>query len=194
MTGVTATNSPSLEAVYRGWEGYNASLVRAMAPLTPDQLAFRPAPNLQSVGEIARHIAGGRITWFVRMNPPGGADLADRVPAWDEDAVGNRYVRDESLADPTDAGALVEWLEATWKMVEATLCAWTVADLEKTYRHTYNGHVYAVSRQWTIWRIMAHDIQHGGQLTVSLYLQGIEPLELGLLGGHLTEPPLAEPA
>jgi uncharacterized damage-inducible protein DinB len=103
-------------------------------------------------------------------------------------------VIDDSLADAGDAGALVEWLEATWKMVEATLKLWTVAELETTYRHTYRGQVYAVSRQWTIWRIMAHDIQHGGQLTVLLYLQGIEPLELGYLGGHLTEPPLAEPA
>ncbi len=78
-------------------------------------------------------------------------------------------------------------------MVEDTLTAWQVADLAKTYRHTYWGKTYAVSRQWTIWRIMAHDIHHGGQLSVMLATQGIELPELGALGGHLTVPPLAEP-
>jgi uncharacterized damage-inducible protein DinB len=193
MTDATADAAP-LETVYRGWDGYNTSLVRAVAPLTPEQLRYRPAPGLRSAGEIARHISGGRLTWFLRMNPPGGAELAARVPAWDTDAYGNRYVNEDALADAADAPALVEWLEATWEMVAATLRTWTVADRETTYRHTYRGQTYAVSRQWTIWRIMAHDIQHGGQLTVLLYLQGIEPLELGLLGGHLTEPPLADAA
>ena len=76
-------------------------------------------------------------------------------------------------------------------MVEATLNAWTVGDLTETYRHTYWGKAYEVSRQWTLWRIMAHDIHHGGQLTILLGMQGIEALELIALGGHIIEPPLA---
>jgi hypothetical protein len=67
----------SLIDVYRGWEGYQASLVHAVAPLTDEQLAFRAAPGLKSVGEIVRHIAAGRIDWFLRMNAPGCAELAD---------------------------------------------------------------------------------------------------------------------
>lgn len=47
-----------------------------------------------------------------------------------------------------------------------------------------------LSRQWTIWRIMAHDLHHGGQLAILLGIQGIEIPELGDLGGHLTEPPV----
>jgi len=77
-------------------------------------------------------------------------------------------------------------------MVESTLAHWTVDDLSHTYRHSYQGKIYAVSRQWTIWRIMAHDIHHGGQLSELLSMQGITPLELTLLGGHLTEPPIVE--
>ena len=76
-------------------------------------------------------------------------------------------------------------------MVEDNLQLWTIADLDETYHQPYGGKVYAVSRQWTIWRIMAHDIHHGGQLTILLSEQGIEPFELGDLGGHITEPPLA---
>ncbi len=76
-------------------------------------------------------------------------------------------------------------------MIADTLALWTVDDLAETYNHEYQGRVYAVSRQWTIWRIMAHDIHHGGQLSELLAMQGLFPLELTLLGGHLTEPPQA---
>jgi uncharacterized damage-inducible protein DinB len=77
-------------------------------------------------------------------------------------------------------------------MVAETLGQWTVENLTVTYRQPYQGKIYAVSRQWTIWRIMAHDIHHGGQLSELLAIQGIEPTELTGLGGHLTEPPIVE--
>ncbi len=43
-----------------------------------------------------------------------------------------------------------------------------------------------------MWRIMSHDLHHGGELAVTPGLQGIAIPELGDLGGHITEPPLAE--
>jgi uncharacterized damage-inducible protein DinB len=190
---VTKVAAPPLMHVYRGWEGYQTSLVHAIAPLSPEQLAHRSAPYLRSVGEIARHISGGRITWFHRMPAPGSAELVRHVPAWEGDEYGNRYVMEEALiADPTDAAALVRWLEATWQMIEATLTQWTVDDLEPTFRHTYFGKTYAISRQWVIWRIMAHDIHHGGQLSELMMMQGIDLPELGDQGGHVTEVPLAD--
>jgi uncharacterized damage-inducible protein DinB len=39
---------------------------------------------------------------------------------------------------------------------------------------------------------MAHDIHHGGQIAMMLSTQGVTTLELGLLGGHLVEPPRAQ--
>ena len=79
-------------------------------------------------------------------------------------------------------------------MIEQTLTHWTISDLTQTYQHTYWGKTYAISRQWTIWRILAHDLHHGGELGILLGMQGIGIPELGDLGGHLTEPPLAEPS
>lgn len=177
-----------LMSVYEGWDGYHASIVRAVAPLTSEQLAWRPAPHLRSAGELVRHIALGRIDWFLRMGAPGSQELASQIEAWDEDPQGNRYVQDEAIPDPTDAGELVRWLNVTWGMIEATLKTWTVEDLKKTYAHTWRGDTYAISRQWTIWRIMAHDIHHGGELAMLLGMQGIENFELGDLGGHVVEP------
>jgi len=162
-----------LSTVYDGWDGYNTSLIRAVGDLTPEQLAWRPGDGWRSVGEVAAHIALGRVEWFGRMGAPGCEELAESIEraGWGEEKEG-----------------LVRLLAETWRMVEGTLNAWTVGDLAKTYLHKYQGKTYAVSRQWTIWRIMAHDIHHGGQITTMLAMQGVVPLELGALGGHITEP------
>ena len=128
----------------------------------------------------------------MRMGAPGSAQVAGLIETWHVDKDGNRHLVEESLDITGDAAELVRWLEITWQMLDATLKTWTVADLAQTYRHTYWGQTYAVSRQWTVWRIMSHDIHHGGQLAMMLGIQGIEIPELGDLGGHITQPPLAD--
>jgi len=188
-----ATTQESLMSVYEGWDGYQKSIVLAVTPLTRQQLAWRPNANLRSVGELIRHIALGRLDWFLRIDAPGSQALAAQINAWEEDPHGNRYVMDTAIPDPEDAAELVRWLEDSWKMIDRTIETWTVDDLKKTYRHTWRGNTYAVSYQWTIWRIMAHDIHHGGELAVMLGMQGLASFELGDLGGHLIEPPLVDP-
>jgi len=171
----------SLKTVFDGWDTYNTSIVHAVAPLTKEQLLFRPAPGLRSVGETASHIGLGRIDWFQRMGAPGSDALAARAAA-----------RESPELITQNSAEIVKWLEATWQMIDQTLQSWTTADLARTYRHTYWGKTYAVSYQWTIWRILTHDLHHGGELALLLGIQGIEIPELGALGGHLTEPPLAD--
>jgi uncharacterized damage-inducible protein DinB len=179
-------------SVFSGWDGYQQSLLAAISPLTREQLAWRPGENLRSAGELARHLALGRIDWFLRMDAPGAQELAAQIQDWEEDKHGNRYLIEEKVLDPEEASELVYWLEATWQVIAATLTAWTVDDLQTTYRHVWRGDAYAVSHQWTIWRIMAHDIHHGGELALMLGQQGIENFELGELGGHILEPQRAE--
>jgi uncharacterized damage-inducible protein DinB len=187
-------NTPmtSLADIYDGWSGHQTSLVHAIAPLTREQLFWQPAVGLSSVGELARHISLGRLGWFLRMDAPGSAELAAQIETWEVDSDGNRNIVEQAIPIAEQADALVHWLEATWQMVELTLNTWSVADLATTYRHTWNGDTYAVSRQWTIWRILSHDIHHGGQLSLMLGMQGIEAFELGDLFGHITLPALAE--
>src|SRR5436309_3435863 len=116
------TEVPSLMTVYKGWDGYGVSLVRAIAPLSRDQLIYRPASHLRSAGEIARHISEGRFGWFRRTFGLSSAGDANLVIAWrPEDAI------QEQPAE------LVKGLEATWRMIEDALNRWTVADLAQTY-------------------------------------------------------------
>lgn len=184
----------SLANIYEGWDGQNTSLVHAIAPLTHDALLWRPSANLNSVGELARHISMARITWFTRMSAPGSATLADQIPSWEQDSDGNYDIAEGDIDISTQATELVHWLEVTWQMIETTLQTWDTSDLVKTYRHTWNGKVYAVSRQWTIWRILTHDVHHGGQISLMLGMQGIEAFELGDLFGHIIMPALADPS
>lgn len=90
-----------------------------------------------------------------------------------------------------DREAILHWLEASWQMIDETLSSWTTDDLKRTYLHSYQGNTYRVPYQWTIWRILAHDLHHGGELVLALGMQGLSAFELGDLGGHLTMPPLA---
>lgn len=193
-----------LADVYRGWDGYQVALLRAVRDLTPEQMTLRPAPSLRSAGEIVGHIAFGRLDWFHRMGAPGSGELARRIAPWEGEKADTehpealvRWLRavgeyETSLAQRPDA--LVEWLEATWGMIARTLDTWTVADLATTFRHAYEGKTYAVSRQWVLWRILAHDLHHGGELALLLGLQGIAIPDLGDQGGHLTELTEAEDA
>lgn len=113
-----------------------------------------------------------------------------RVPKWYTDGDGSRHAVETSVpAD--DAGQLADWLKLSWEPVQAVLDEWSARDLEQTYPHRFAGTDYQVSRQWTVWRIMSHDMHHGGQIAMMLAIQGIEAFELRALGGHIVEPPRA---
>jgi uncharacterized damage-inducible protein DinB len=176
----------SLAAIFDGWDGYHTSILHALEPLTPEQLAWRPVEHERSVGETVGHIALGRIGWFSRMEAPLSLELLKEsegmiLPGGDINP-----------ARATEPALLVYWLNRTWEMVDATLHAWTVADLSRSFVQPYQGKVYRCSFQWALWRILSHDILHGGQLSLMLGMQGIPVPELGDLGGHLTVPPIIE--
>jgi uncharacterized damage-inducible protein DinB len=178
-----------LARVLEGWDGYQTSLLHAAAPLTNEQLCWRPAPGRRSLGELARHISMGRITWLARMGAPGTDMVAQRIPRWHADDDGTRRVAEESVPCD-DAASLAEWLTLSWQPIQRVLEEWTVGDLFQTYPLAE----YVVSRQWTIWRIMSHDIHHGGQMATLLALQGIPAFELRDLGGHVILPSAPNPA
>ena len=75
----------SLMEVYSGWDGYQRSLAAAIAPLTLEQLRYRPARDRRSVGEIGAHIAFGRIDWFHRMGAPSSGELARQFAPWESE-------------------------------------------------------------------------------------------------------------
>jgi uncharacterized damage-inducible protein DinB len=196
------TTSPFLTSVYDGWDSHQQALMHAVTPLLPAHLAWRPAPNHSSVNELIAHIAGARLWWFYKMNAPGSAALARQIAPWAGDTFNagdrnelNRWLEanlqwEERLT--TTPGEALRWLASSWQMIETTLTTWTVADLTQSYQQIWEGKRYAVTRQWTIWHVLSHDLHHGGQLAQMLGLQGIDVPELGERGGHLTPWSLTE--
>src|SRR5579863_9537139 len=102
-------------AVFSGWEGYQQSLVAAIAPLSQEHLRYRPAPDRRSVGETATHIAFGRLDWFHRRGAPGSADLVEQAAPWWPSWQKINPAIAESSAD------IVHWLQASWDMIETNL-------------------------------------------------------------------------
>jgi len=162
-----------LAKIFEGWNGYQTSLLHAVTPLTTEQLSWRPAPDRRSVGELIRHMSLGRITWFSRIGVPGIDVIAHRVPRWHTDGDGAQHAVEESvLCD--QAVVLAEWLTLSWQPIQRMLDEWNVDDLFQTYPHRFRGVDYEISRQWTVWRIMSHDMHHGGQLAMMLAMQGVD--------------------
>jgi uncharacterized damage-inducible protein DinB len=181
----------SLMTIYDGWAGHQAALVSAVAPLTAEQLAWQGAPHLRSVGNLIVHIALGRVQWIHNTLGVESAAvdewLAESTNGPDSDG---RYSVPQSVR--RNSAALVAGLDATWEMIEGVLSNWTVADLDRSFQETYQGKTYVVSYRWVLWRIMSHDIHHGGELAFALGMQGISIPDLGDQGGHLTQVPEAE--
>ena len=124
-----ASDPQSLRGVYDGWDGYQLAIVRSVAPRTIDELRWRAAPQLRSAGEIARHIAEGRVDWFSRTFGVEATVPAARVAEWR---------RKDAVED--DPAELVRGLEASWRMIEEGLARWTVADLAETFPLDLPGH------------------------------------------------------
>lgn len=99
----------------------------------------------------------------------------------------------EDAVRSDDSGILVHWLDLSWRPIRRILDEWAIEHLFQTYIHTFRGTRYEVSNQWTLWRIMSHDMHDGGQIAMMLACQNIPAFELRALGGHVIVPPVAPP-
>ena len=160
--------SAVLAPFYKGWDLYQQHLVNAVAPLSPEQLDLRPAPDLRSVRMIALHITGARARWLHYALHEGGEDLA-ALGVWDRP---DQPVR--------SAAELVAGLEATWQVLHDGMQRWTIADLEEVLQETVNGDEEAESftRQWIIWHLIEHDLHHGGELSFLLGIHHLPAIDL----------------
>ena len=147
--------------MYKGWDTYQELLIKAIEPLSLDQLALRPAPHLRSIGENTAHIIGTRIGWFHYVLKEGGEDLASRI--W---------------GDPdqpaSSAAELTSGLEMTWQVIQQALQRWTIADLAEIFHDTEeSGEDQTYTRQWVIWHLIEHDLHHGGEISFTLGMHGL---------------------
>ena len=161
-----AENVTSLAPFYKGWDVYQGQLVKAISPLTAEQLILRAGPHLRSVGMIAAHIIGARVRWFHRLMGEGSIDI---------DVLGSC---DRPEAPVRSGAELVEGLEESWQLIQNSLERWTIADLSCVFEGTYGGEEYSLTRQWINWHVIEHDLHHGGEISLTLGAHGLVGLGL----------------
>jgi uncharacterized damage-inducible protein DinB len=153
-----------LTQIYDGWGTYQEKIAGALAPLTPEQLALRVAPQLRSIGEIATHIIAVRVRWFTNVLHVEEPDLLP-LAAWDRPAPD---------APARTTSELAESLGASWGMIERALAEWTPTDLGESLEGAWHGKSYTFTRQWVIWHVAEHDLHHGGELSLTLGAHGLQ--------------------
>src|SRR5690348_13805312 len=103
------------------WQAYQHAVSAALAPLTPEQLALRAAPDLRSIGELACHIIGARAGWFSWVLDAGDQNFK-AYEQWHKPAPGSA---------PKTASELVAGLAAIWQVMQQTMANYTLADLRE---------------------------------------------------------------
>ncbi len=150
---------------YAGWETYQQSLVKMIAPLSPAQLALPASSHHWTIGMVAQHMIANRVWWFQVWMGEGSPDLAP-IAHWDP--------ADEEEQPALDASELVAGLESTWQMIAEALARWTPADLGHVFpppaalREEERANFRPCTRQWIIWHVLEHEIHHGGELSLAL--------------------------
>ncbi|HEY7349775.1 MAG TPA: DinB family protein [Ktedonobacterales bacterium] len=161
-----AEQQTDLLPFYTGWDAYQALLIKAIAPLSSEQLALRVAPHLRSIGENVAHIISGRVSNFHLVMGEGGAELAP-LEQWDVPG-----------APPRSAAELVSGLEATWQMIQTALVRWTPANLDDVFTEVQDEQTYSFTRQGIIWSSIKHDLHHGGEVSFTLGTHHVAALDL----------------
>jgi len=148
-----------------GWDVYQGHLVKAIEPLTAEQLELRIAPNLRSIGQLAKHIVRTRAGWLSGLMGEGGPDVA-AIAEWDYDG------------DVPSTAELVRGLGVTFCAWQECLQRWTLEDMDFIFRGERRGEPYELSRQWVTWHVIEHDLHHGGELSFSLGAHGLAAPDL----------------
>ena len=157
-----AEDNGTLDTIYENWKLYQDHLEEAIAPLTDEQLALRAAPHLRSIGENVAHIMGARIGWFTRLLGEGDDELKS-MPRWDAPGQPAR-----------SAAELVAGLDRSWKLMADCLARWSSEDMQKTFVREREGKTYELSRNWVIWHLLEHDLHHGGEISLTLGMHGLQ--------------------
>jgi uncharacterized damage-inducible protein DinB len=154
-------NAELMPAIHQGWSSYQQLMISSLRPLTEAQLALRASAHLRSVGELAQHIVEARAHWFYDLMGEGG-DLFENFTRWDDEGSAAR-----------SAEELISGLTQTWDIMDLAMARWSTVE----WNQTWAGRGTApklITRQWVIWHLLEHDLHHGGEISLTLGMHGIQ--------------------
>jgi uncharacterized damage-inducible protein DinB len=158
------------------WKTYQNHLAAAVAQLSAEQLGLRATSGLRSVGENALHIVGCRMFWFTEALGEDGGEELKPYARWNRVALEAPYASASAYAQaleaPIPTGAeLALGLNRTWRLMEDCLARWSPDDMRQTFGSEEDGEA---SRAWMVWHVLEHDLHHGGEISLTLGMHGID--------------------
>jgi len=177
----------SIAPFYADWAGYNRRTIAALRTLSVDDLALpvqaARGPDIAPwpIWAVAAHTVGARVFWLCHvLGEPG----AERTPFTDPSGFG----WEDDLATVRTGDEVVGAWESTWSVVEGCLERWTPAMLAETVRRAGRTSVQVHSRQSILLRLITHEAYHVGELSLTLALNGREPIDLWPAADWTEEP------
>ncbi len=158
-----ADDNFALTTFYTSWKEYQDRLIAALAPLTAEQLTLRAAPELRSVAENAAHIVGCRAGWFTHFLGEDADAEVKATMSWDEPG-----------APARTATELADGLALTWQLMADCLARWSPTDMQQTFPDDWDGEQVQLSRAWVVWHVLEHDLHHGGEISLTLGMRGLQ--------------------
>jgi uncharacterized damage-inducible protein DinB len=171
--------TPVLQPFVEGWAVHQRLLLGAIADLSEEQLALRPAPDQMGIWQLASHMAGSRAYWFHDKLGEGDPAIRDMFRVTSTTIPGVR-LEDAGWEDdenhPRSAAEIVDAFHLTWRMVMECLERWTADDI--TLEIPQRGSNRNTTRGWVIWHLMEHEAHHGGAISLILGSNGLPGLDL----------------
>jgi uncharacterized damage-inducible protein DinB len=172
MTGMTMSIRPApIRLAYGMWPQYNRRLRDAVAGLSDEQLAIRPAPDVLPIWAVVGHTAAMRVYWLCEVVGEPGAEA---TPFWN----GTTIDWADDLDDPHSADELGVALDATFAIVEGCLDRWTFDQLADEIERRYADMVQVRTRASILQRMMTHEAWHAGELSQTLGIHGLPQPDL----------------
>ena len=161
----------TIRAAYDMWPQYNRRLREVIGPMSAEQLAIRPSPDVMPIWATVGHTAAVRVYWLCHVvGEPG----ADQTPFADPSGLG----WEDDLGHPRDADELSSALDSSFRIIEGCLDRWTADQLAEPINRDYNGTQQVHTRGSVLQRLFSHDAYHCGELSQTLGIHGLPQIDL----------------
>jgi len=138
------------EGVFAGPNGDYPAVLESLQGITPEQAAWKPAPDCNSIWQVVDHLTASK-EWQIEMLEKGVADS----PVWTQPA-GDESLWEKSLSQLKEAHALLK--DSLAKTTEEQLLTIPVPEWNRTWLEL-------------LLSIAAHEAHHCGQID---YLRGLQ--------------------
>lgn len=165
-------SNSTIRPAFSMWPMVNRRLRDVVATMTDEQLAIRPSPERWPLWATVGHTACQRVFWLCDFAGEPGAETTPFT-----DAASN-CPGDDDLEHVLGAVALVEALDASFRIVERCLDRWTLDMLDEVIRRPDYGEDWVHTRGAVIQRVFSHDVSHCTELNEALGIAGLPQIQL----------------